>query len=129
MRTSGRQGTPTPSEAGTSTRPKVNQNDSSKVAKPDFYYSDRYKLGDWINQLQLYFLFNNIGQNRTLFAATYMRGRAQHWIKPYLDKYLSEGKDEDGIFGNFTKFRIAIQAIFGIHNDKEVAIRVIQHLT
>jgi len=129
MSTSGRHGTPTPSEAGGSTRPRSDDNSASKVAKPDFYYGDRHKLGDWLNQMNLYFLFNDINRNKTLFATTYLRGRAQHWIKPYLDKYLREKEDEEGIFADFNKFSKVIESIFGIHNSKEVAIRVIQHLT
>ena len=123
------QGTPTPSEAGGSTRPRPDDNNASKVAKPDFYYGDRHKLGDWLNQMNLYFLFNDINRNKTLFATTYLRGRAQHWIKPYLDKYLRQREDEEGIFADFKQFSRVIESIFGIHNSKEVAIRVIQHLT
>jgi hypothetical protein len=122
-------GTPTPSEAGGSTRPRPDDNSASKVAKPDFYYGDRHKLGDWLNQMNLYFLFNDINRNKTLFATTYLRGRAQHWIKPYLDKYLRQREDEEGIFADFKQFSRVIESIFGIHNSKEVAIRVIQHLT
>lgn len=123
-------GTPTPSEAGGPTRPRPDDNSASKVAKPDFYYGDRHKLGDWLNQMHLYFVFNNIQNNKTLFATTYMRGRAQHWIKPYLDKYLGkDNEDEEGIFADFGRFRRLVESIFGIHNSKEVAIRVIQHLT
>jgi len=46
MSTSGIYGTPTPSEAGGLTRPGPDDNSVSKVAKPDFYYGDRYKLGN-----------------------------------------------------------------------------------
>jgi len=42
-------GTPTPSEAGGPIRPRADDNSASKVAKPDFYYGDRHKLGDWLN--------------------------------------------------------------------------------
>jgi len=46
MSTLGIYGTPTPSEAGGSTRPRLDDNSASKVAKPDFYYGDRYKLSN-----------------------------------------------------------------------------------
>jgi len=46
MSTSGMHRTPTPSEAGSSTRPRLDDNSVSKVAKPDFYYGDRYKLSN-----------------------------------------------------------------------------------
>ncbi|KYG40936.1 hypothetical protein M433DRAFT_159682 [Acidomyces richmondensis BFW] len=100
--------TPTPSEAGGSTRPRLDNNSASKVAKPDFYCGDRYKLGDWLNQMNLYFLFNDITRNKTLFATT---------------------EDEEGIFADFKQFSRVIESIFGIYNSKEVAIRIIQHLT
>ncbi|KYG40526.1 hypothetical protein M433DRAFT_8718 [Acidomyces richmondensis BFW] len=44
MSNSGMHRTPTPSEAGGPTRPRLDNNSASKVAKPDFYYGDRYKL-------------------------------------------------------------------------------------
>ncbi|KYG40125.1 hypothetical protein M433DRAFT_160878, partial [Acidomyces richmondensis BFW] len=78
MSNSGMHRTPTPSEAGGPTRPRPDDNSASKVAKLDFYYGDRYKLSDWLNQMNLYFLFNDITRNKTLFATTYLRGRAQH---------------------------------------------------
>ncbi|KYG41145.1 hypothetical protein M433DRAFT_159394 [Acidomyces richmondensis BFW] len=79
MSNSGMHRTPTPSEAGGSTRPRLDNNSASKVAKQDFYYGDRYKL--------------------------------------------------EGIFTDFKQFSRVIESIFGIYNSKEVAIRVIQHLT
>ncbi len=79
--------------------------------------------------MNLYFLFNDITRNKTLFATTYLRGRAQHWIKPYLDKYLRQREDEEGIFTDFKQFSRVIESIFGIYNSKEVAIRIIQYLT
>ena len=51
---------------------------SIKVAKPDYYYGDRSKLDDWLNQMALYFRFENITQDpkKTLLASSYLRGQA-----------------------------------------------------
>lgn len=107
----------------------ADQDLSRRVGKPDFYHGDRGKLDDWLNQLDLYFMFENVAQNRrTLFAITYMRGRAQHWIKPRLTAHFQEEEDEEEIIVNFNNFKAAIRRVFGISNEKETAIRVIQHL-
>ncbi|KYG41062.1 hypothetical protein M433DRAFT_159516 [Acidomyces richmondensis BFW] len=76
MSNSGMHRTPTPSEAGGPTRPRLDNNSASK-------------------------------------------------IKPYLDKYLRQREDEEGIFADFKQFSRVIESIFGIYNSKEVAIRVI----
>ena len=132
MSSSSARATPAPSEAGATSRinrdPRQVENDS-KVAKPDLYHGDRNNLDDWLNQLELYFLFNSVPPERkSLFATTYMRGRAQHWIKPFLGKFLQDHEDEDEIFGNFNNFKTEIKRIFGISNEKATAVRVIQHL-
>ena len=51
-----------------------------KAAKPDFFYGDRNKVDDWFNQLYLYFHLEGFTseQRKSLFAASYMRGEAQH---------------------------------------------------
>jgi len=46
MSTLGIYRTPTPSKVGSSIRPRLDDNSVSKVAKPDFYYGDRYKLSN-----------------------------------------------------------------------------------
>lgn len=106
--------------------------DDSKVQKPDLYYGDREKLEDWFHQVQMYFLFTSVGtEKRTLFATTFMRGRAQHWIKPYLHKFLEDGPeagDTNGLFADFNTLKENMRLVFGVTNDKETAIRVIQHL-
>lgn len=102
---------------------------SRKVGKPDFYHGDRNKLDDWINQMNLYFMFENVpAQRRTLFATTYLRGRAQHWIKPLLTAHLQEQEDEGEIFTNYANFITSIRTVFGISNEKATAIRIIQDL-
>ena len=68
----------TPSEVGgTRTTSTHRDKDDTKVAKPDLYYGDRQGLDDWITQMETYFQFTPIESNkRTLFATTYLRGRA-----------------------------------------------------
>ena len=49
-------------------------------------------------QLQLYFAFNGAalpGRQQPAFAITYMRGRAQKWVGPFLKRYLEDPDDED----------------------------------
>ena len=48
-----------------------------KVAKPDMFYGDRYKLDDWLNQVLLYFGMEGIPEaKQALIAASYLRGDA-----------------------------------------------------
>lgn len=101
-----------------------------RVAKPDLYQGDRNKLDDWFYQFDVYFKFNPTdADKKTLLASTYLRGPAQHWLKPYLRKYLGEDSDDEGYFGNWVKFKKGMKAIFGTSNEQQTAIRVVQHLT
>ena len=61
-----------------------------KVAKPDMFYRDRYKLDDWLNQVLLYFVIEGVPETKqALTVASYLRGDAQQWIRPRLtDKLL-----------------------------------------
>ncbi|CAD0043000.1 unnamed protein product [Aureobasidium pullulans] len=118
----------TPSEVG-GTRTTSTTRDDSKVAKPDLYYGDRQGLDDWLTQMDIYFQFTPIEPNKkTLFATTYLRGRAQHWMKPMLMKFLNGQGDTDSILSTFTKFKEEIRRIFGISNEDKVAVRLIQHV-
>ncbi|THY39196.1 hypothetical protein D6C98_10097 [Aureobasidium pullulans] len=122
-------GTPAPSEAGGTRTTTTASRDDSKVAKPDLYHGDRQGLDDWLTQMEMYFQFTPVEANKkTLFATTYLRGRAQHWMKPMLMKYLDGKGDTDGILGSFAKFKEEIRRIFGISNEDKVAVRLIQHV-
>ena len=70
----------------------THRNDDSKgPTKPDLFFGDRAKLEDWFNQLGLYFMYNNVGNpNKSLFAASHCRGRAQHYLKPLLSAYVAD---------------------------------------
>ena len=103
---------------------------SSRIAKPDYYYGDRNKLDDWINQTGLYFRLEGIPDNRrSLIASSYLRGEAQQWIRPKLTELLTKNRDSTGIFGDFDNFIEELRSIYGLSNEKQVAIRNIQHVT
>lgn len=105
------------------------RDDSKGPAKPDMYYGDRNKLDDWFNQLEMYFLFNRTGPDqKSLFATTFLRGQAQHYIKPLLTAFLSDRTDTMNIFAQFDRFKLYMKAVFGISNEKKAATRVIQSL-
>ncbi|KAH0182341.1 hypothetical protein KCV03_g10361, partial [Aureobasidium melanogenum] len=120
----------TPSEVGGTRSTSTHRDkDDTKVAKPDLYYGDRQGLDDWITQMEIYFQFTPIESNkRTLFATIYLRGRAQHWMKPMLMKFLNGEGDTDGILTSFVNFKKEIRRIFGISNEDKVAVRLIQHI-
>jgi hypothetical protein len=104
-----------------------------KVATPDYYHGERNKLEDWLLQFDLYFTFqgNNLPDNRQVsLAATFMRGDALKWIKPFLVKYMAdEAPDEvDAWMEDFDHFKTEIRRIFGNKSEVNVATRNIQIL-
>ena len=50
-------------------------------------------------------------------------------IRPRLQELLVDEHDADRIFSNWSNFVQAIRNIYGLSNNQQVAIRVIQHLT
>ncbi len=78
-------------------------------------------------QVDIYFTFYLVLANKkTIFASTFLRGRAQHWLKPMLRKYL-ENHDENpcAMFTNFDNFKRELRRIFETSNEKQIAKRVI----
>jgi len=123
---------PIPSTSSTaSRRPSDGGDDKIRINKPDVYHGDRTGLEDWLMQVDIYFTFYLVPANKkTIFASTFLRGRAQHWLKPNLRKYL-EDHDENprAMFTNFDNFKRELRRIFGTSNEEQTAKRVIQHLT
>ena len=77
--------------------------------------------------MDIYFTFYPVPANKkTIFASTFLRGRAQHWLKPNLRKYL-EDHDENprAMFTNFDNFKRELRRIFGTSNEKQIAKRII----
>lgn len=108
-----------------------------KVAQPDLYHGERNKLEDWLMQLQLYLTFQGGAipdKKHTAFAITYMRGRAQKWVNPFLKRYMDEPDDEDNAdvkqwMESFVRFKCEIRRVFGPSNESNVATRIIQHIS
>jgi len=123
---------PTPSNSSTAPRrPSIGGDDKIRINKPDVYHGDRTDLEDWLMQVDIYFTFYPVpADKKTIFASTFLRGRAQHWLKPNLRKYL-EDHDENprAMFTNFDNFKRELRRIFGTSNEEQTAKRVIQHLT
>ena len=107
---------------------------STKVARPDLYFGDRKKLEDWILQFDLYFKFADDEVDdveKASFIATFMRGHAANWVKPYLVKYLDPKNNEDDIiklFEDYTEFKDRLRKAFGTANETAIATRQIQRL-
>ena len=102
----------------------------SKAAKPDLFYGDYKKVEEWLLQLGLYFHFATEAledQERILFASTYMRGRAAQWIKPYVNRCLTNSKPEE-VIANYGSFEDKLKQLFGIADEEAAAERAIQNL-
>jgi len=119
---------PTPSSSSTAPRrPSDGGDDKIRVNKLDVYHGDRIGLEDWLMQVDIYFTFYLVSANKkTIFASTFLRGRAQHWLKPNLRKYL-ENHDENprAMFTNFDNFKRELRRIFKTSNEEQIAKRVI----
>jgi len=100
----------------------------TKVPKPDFFYGERSKFEAWALQIDLYFYFTPEDENRkAVLATTYLRGPAEHWVKPFLNRYMA-GTDNTGMFSSWGHLKQALKSVFGISNEVSQAIRVIQNL-
>ena len=91
-------------------------------------------MDDWLVQVEVYFAFGHVPEEqKTLFASTFLRGRAERWFKPTLRKYLNEDEDEDDedtkrFFSKFANFKKEITRVFGISNEEQTAERSIQYI-
>ena len=104
--------------------------DKIKINKLDIYHENRNELNDWLTQVDVYFAFNQIINNKQiLFAFIFLRERTKRWLKSNLRKYLDDEKNENDIFSNFDNFKKKIRRIFDIFNEKQTVERNIQHLT
>ena len=107
--------------------------DSGPGAKPDYFYGDRSKVDDWINQMRIHHYFKGTKEReKTMVAITYLRGRAQHWMKPEVTNFLKNpgGSDPNGMMMNFEVFVQQLKMIFGASEDAETnaSVRIIQSL-
>ena len=78
-------------------------------------------------QVDIYFTFYFVLANKkTIFAFTFLKERAQHWLKSNLRKYL-ENYDENprAMFTNFDNFKRELRKIFETFNEKQIAKRMI----
>ena len=67
---------------------------------------------------------------RVTLVASYMRGQAFKWIKPYLQQY-NQGDathDVDAWMASFDQFKDKIKPIFGVSNEPTIARRNIQRI-
>ena len=80
--------------------------------------------------MKLYFAFNSISKNqKTFFAFTYFKRKAQHWFKSKVRSYLDDEENiSDKIFTRFNNFKIVIRRIFEVFNEEQFVEKIIQHL-
>ncbi|KAK1911201.1 hypothetical protein P3342_011803 [Pyrenophora teres f. teres] len=114
--------------------PNETSSSRTKVARPDLFHGDRHKLEDWILQFDLFFRFEGEKvdpTDRGLLMASYMRGTAATWIKPYLNKYMDDNDDDDNterMFEDHPTFKDKLRQQFGVINEESKADRAIQQL-
>jgi len=117
----------------TSTHNPAGMASRTRVARPDLYYGERSKLEDWLLQFDLFFKFEDDvdDNNKAPLMASYLRGSAAVWVKPFLIKYMSSNNSKERItqmFEDHDEFKVQLRQTFGIINEKSNADRAIQHL-
>lgn len=107
---------------------------TSRIAKPDLYHGDRAKLEKWLLQFDVYFKVEdeNIDDtDKPLLVTSYMRGRAEEWVTPYLKKYMDSDNQEEAIthmFEDWDAFKEKLRQTFSVANEPANAERAIQSL-
>ena len=126
---------PTPSESTQTRRHSLDDGSrgSVKIAQPDLYHGERKKLEEWLMQVQLYLRFYDTvpAKQHTAVAITFMRGDAQKWVQPHLQKYLDDPSDVPDVakwMESFAYFKAELRKIFAPSNEVNQAVRVIQHI-
>ena len=111
-----------------------NFKESVKIPAPDKFHGERKLLDDYIIQLEMHFTFNedkfDSQSQKCIFAASFLRGIAMTWIKPYLfDYYQNSHKSTKmmvmtrNIFGGWEGFKEEIRKMFGNFDEQAEAVR------
>ena len=104
--------------------------DKIKINKLDIYHKNRNELNDWFTQIDVYFVFNRMSDNKQiLFAFIFLRKKAKCWLKFKFKQYLNDEKNIDDIFFNYDDFKKKIKRIFEIFNGKQTIEKKLQHFT
>ena len=70
--------------------------------------------------------FNKVPEDKkTMFVITFIKGRAERWIKPKLYSFYNDKEDTDDIFGDYNNFKTEIRRIFRISNEESIAERMV----
>jgi hypothetical protein len=121
----------TPSSSSGGTRP-------PKVSTPETFDGTLGRLEAFQLQVQLYFYFNKAQfqkeTDKVLYAASFLRGRAEKGFRPYLKDWL-ENHDEGTpktetrkIFHDYDEFEIKLNDLYGVSNEESHADRHIRRL-
>ena len=95
---------------------------SRTIDKPDHYYGDRDKLERWKTQMGRFLSLHEVpADKQTLVATGYLRGRAEDWVQPLVNKYLASGTDDEDIFDKFEDLTREMTTIFGLTNSEPLA--------
>lgn len=131
--TSGTSATPSSSHNSDVNMSDAIETNNINVNKPDLYSGDRAKLDDWLMQWDLFFMFQGEKvpeKKRVTLVASYMRGQAFTWIKPFVQQY-NQGDAPDDVdvwMGDFDEFKLKIRPVFGVSNEPTIARRDIQRI-
>ncbi|SLM33636.1 gag protein [Lasallia pustulata] len=112
---------------------------SLKTATSTPFSGERKKLDTFLQQMTLYFRFNEklfvSESEKVMYASYYLQGDAEAWFRPYLKDFMnniadSTQADDETVrmFSGFDKFMYEIRLVFGDIDEERTAERDIQRL-
>jgi hypothetical protein len=102
--------------------------------KPDTYHGDRNKLEAWLLQVDRYFHLQGDrieDDNKVVLATTYLRGDAEKWANPILQRYMDdsiEDADNTALVEDWDAFKTKMRQNFSPFKESVVAEQKIQTL-
>ena len=103
------------------------------VAKPKSFDGTREKLEDQLMKFDLFFMFQGERipeEKRVTFVSTFIKDQAFTQIKPFIQRYYSEGNSTNINLQikDFNLFKEQIRQVFRVHNEPTIARRNIQRI-
>ena len=105
----------------------LTQTRRSKLAEPPRYKGaeDKVKLGQWLDQMGLFFAHEGVDANRQriVYALSRLEGPAQQYMQSYFSR-IREGTD----LGTYENFVNELKQIYGLRDEKEGAKKELEAL-
>lgn len=119
-------------DAGQTRQSTFTEGSGTKPSKPDLFQGERYKLDNWLLQLDFYFRLSPEIQekDKVIIACSFLRGKTLTWVNTDLQKYMDgEAEDETKAWiERYAPFKARMRRVFGQANKELIAESLIQRL-